>query len=63
MMKIGRELEDTMRRVATTFLLGTLFCVSPLLAQEIPAEYQQVLTSLDKQGDFKANVRDGCDDG
>ena len=45
-----------MRRVATTFLLGTLFCVSPLLAQEIPAEYQQVLTSLGKQGDFKANV-------
>ena len=45
-----------MRRVATTFLLGALFCVSPLLAQEIPAEYQQVLTSLGKQGDFKDNV-------
>src|SRR5262249_37402028 len=25
-------------------------------AQETPAEYQQVLTSLGKQGDFKANV-------
>src|SRR6185295_7208705 len=25
-------------------------------AQDIPAEYQQVLTSLGKQGDYKANV-------
>jgi hypothetical protein len=29
---------------------------SPVYAQEIPAEYQQVLTSLGRQGDFKANV-------
>ena len=56
MMNAGRELEDIMRRLACTLLLGMLFCVSPLLAQEIPAEYQQVLTSLGKQGDFKANV-------
>jgi uncharacterized protein DUF1259 len=26
------------------------------MAQEVPAEYQQVLTSLGKQGDYKANV-------
>ena len=26
------------------------------LAQDIPAEYQQVLTALGKQGDYKANV-------
>ena len=25
-------------------------------AQEVPAEYQQVLTALGKQGDYKANV-------
>jgi opacity protein-like surface antigen len=25
-------------------------------AQDVPAEYQQVLTTLGKQGDFKANV-------
>ncbi|HVH55787.1 MAG TPA: DUF1259 domain-containing protein [Vicinamibacterales bacterium] len=29
---------------------------SSLLAQDMPAEYQQVLTTLGKQGDFKANV-------
>src|SRR5215467_10900099 len=27
-----------------------------VLAQDVPAEYQQVLTSLGKQGDYKANV-------
>jgi hypothetical protein len=25
-------------------------------AQDVPAEYQQVLTTLDRQGDYKANV-------
>jgi hypothetical protein len=30
--------------------------ISSLLAQDMPAEYQQVLTRLGKQGDFKANV-------
>ena len=25
-------------------------------AQEVPGEYQQVLTTLGKQGDYKANV-------
>jgi hypothetical protein len=39
--------------VAAT-LLGTFASVAR--AQDIPAEYQQVLTTLGKQGDFKANV-------
>src|SRR5207249_6198125 len=29
---------------------------SVAMAQEVPAEYQQVLTTLVKQGDYKANV-------
>lgn len=29
---------------------------TPLAAQEMPAEYQQVLTTLGKQGDYKENV-------
>src|SRR3954469_1234801 len=42
-----------------TLLLSTglaLLTVSIASAQDIPAEYQQVLTALGKQGDFKANV-------
>jgi hypothetical protein len=39
--------------IAAAFVLG----VGALsTAQEMPAEYQQVLTALGKQGDFKANV-------
>jgi biopolymer transport protein ExbD len=34
----------------------TLSVTSAASAQDIPAEYQQVLTTLGKQGDFKANV-------
>jgi biopolymer transport protein ExbD len=34
----------------------TLSIASAASAQDIPAEYQQVLTTLGKQGDFKANV-------
>jgi hypothetical protein len=36
--------------VALTLVAG------PALAQDVPAEYQQVLTTLGKQGDFKDNV-------
>jgi len=39
-----------------TFAVALLLCAAPSGAQEIPAEYQQVLTSLGKQGDYKANV-------
>ena len=38
-------------------LLAAALCVASVAAaQEIPAEYQQVLTTLGKQGDFKDNV-------
>lgn len=45
-----------MKRV---FIFGaalTLSFASVTWAQEMPAEYQQVLTTLGKQGDYKANV-------
>jgi hypothetical protein len=34
----------------------TVCCTFAASAQDIPAEYQQVLTTLGKQGDYKANV-------
>jgi uncharacterized protein DUF1259 len=40
--------------IASTLLL--LSPVSVARAQEVPADYQQVLTTLGKQGDYKANV-------
>src|SRR4029453_1983827 len=46
-----------MSRVVVTSLVASFFSVcTPVWAQEIPAEYQQVLTTLGKQGDYKANV-------
>jgi Domain of Unknown Function (DUF1259) len=41
-------------RSALIFTLTTIPCATG--AQDIPAEYQQVLTTLGKQGDFKDNV-------
>jgi hypothetical protein len=38
--------------VVTLLFAGT----APLLAQDVPAEYQDVLKALGKQGDYKANV-------
>jgi len=45
-----------MKRLAA--ISAVLFvCVAPVAtAQDMPAEYQQVLTTLGKQGDYKANV-------
>ncbi len=45
----------------TRTAVAALFCcamawAAPLAAQDMPAEYQQVLSYLGKQGDFKANV-------
>jgi Domain of Unknown Function (DUF1259) len=40
--------------IASTILLLSSSSIAP--AQEIPAEYQQVLAALGKQGDYKANV-------
>jgi len=39
--------------IAAALVIGLATAVA---AQDIPAEYQQVLTTLGKQGDFKANV-------
>src|SRR5207253_2357242 len=33
-----------------------LLIYAPLKAQELPNDYQQVLTTLNKKGDYKANV-------
>jgi len=44
-----------MKRLFTTGAVITI-CASTAFAQDIPAEYQQVLTALGKQGDYKANV-------
>jgi hypothetical protein len=45
-----------MKRFAWTYATSLLLCASIAHAQDIPAEYQQVLTALGKQGDYKANV-------
>src|SRR6202171_5559634 len=45
-----------MKRFLTGWASLSLSCRSAAPAQDIPAEYQQVLTALGKQGDYKANV-------
>src|SRR4051812_41580186 len=45
----------SMRRLFAT-AAAVFFACAPAFAQEIPAEYQQVLTTLGKQGDFKDQV-------
>src|SRR5436309_1770972 len=45
-----------MKRLFTTCAAATLSLASLAGAQDVPAEYQQVLTALGKQGDYKANV-------
>src|SRR5438309_5322119 len=45
-----------MKRFASVCTISLLLCASAALAQDVPAEYQQVLTALGKQGDYKANV-------
>lgn len=45
-----------MKRLFTICAAVSLSFVSLAWAQEVPAEYQQVLTMLGKQGDYKANV-------
>ena len=40
----------------TLFAWIVFFWSTPALPQEMPAEYQEVLKFLGKQGDFKANV-------
>jgi hypothetical protein len=45
-----------MKRLLTICAAALVSFVSVAGAQDIPAEYQQVLTALGKQGDYKANV-------
>src|ERR1700680_3057816 len=45
-----------MKRFLTIYAALSLSFASVALAQDMPAEYQQVLTTLGKQGDYKANV-------
>jgi hypothetical protein len=43
-------------RVTTLLAAAALSAAAPVRAQDVPAEYQQVLTTLGKQGDFKDKV-------
>src|SRR5882672_8521180 len=45
-----------MKQFLTICTALSLSTASAARAQDIPGEYQQVLTALGKQGDFKANV-------
>lgn len=49
-------LEARMRSLVLIAVLGCVGHVAPLLAQDMPADYTQVLSTLGRQGDFKANV-------
>ena len=44
------------RAAVASALFLAMICSTTISAQEVPAEYQQVLTTLGKQGDYKANV-------
>ena len=43
-------------RVIPGLLTGLIFTAAFLHAQEMPADYQQVLSTLNKKGDYKADV-------
>jgi uncharacterized protein DUF1259 len=46
-----------MRRMfIASLVFSSVAAVPPASAQDMPAEYQQVLTTLGRQGDYKANV-------
>jgi len=45
-----------MKRLIIASAFVSLVAASTAQAQDVPAEYQQVLTTLGKQGDYKANV-------
>src|SRR3954466_3958611 len=55
--RIRRDRRRTaMRRHVAICAAIALGAAATARAQDVPAEYQQVLTALRKQGDFKANV-------
>jgi hypothetical protein len=43
-------------RFGLLILIGAFFTMTPLKAQEVPRDYQEVLTILGKNGDYAANV-------
>jgi hypothetical protein len=45
-----------MRALAISFLTLAVLYAGPARAQDMPADYQDVLRQLDRKGDFKANV-------
>src|SRR6266478_4775394 len=45
-----------MKFVSLTCMCIVLFSAASVSAQQIPSDYQQVLTTLGKQGDFKDQV-------
>src|SRR3989442_8935049 len=45
-----------MKFIAVTCMCIVFFLAASVSAQQIPSEYQQVLTTLGKQGDFKDQV-------
>ncbi len=45
-----------MRSLVLMAILVSMTQAAPLSAQDMPADYQQVLSTLGRQGDFKANV-------
>ena len=47
---------DTMKHISRIGAAALVLIASAASGQDIPAEYQQVLTALGKQGDYKANV-------
>jgi len=55
---MGTSWEDVMKfgRACAMAVVGCLVSGGLAGAQEMPAEYQRVLSTLGKQGDFKANV-------
>src|SRR5262245_4074482 len=53
---IGSLMEDIMKFITVGCVSILLFCAGLASAQQMPSEYQQVLTALGKQGDFKDQV-------
>jgi hypothetical protein len=45
-----------MKTITIASVLFSILMCAPSWAQDVPAEYKQVLTTLGRQGDFKANV-------
>src|SRR5882724_4985511 len=55
---MNTQTQERGRVMKGMFAIGVMSvcCTTAAWAQDVPAEYQQVLTALGKQGDYKANV-------